>query len=143
MPISRPTPPPAVSASAATSRLTRAPWIKRLRMSRPKWSVPSRYLTLPPSIQAGGSILSRKVWSIGECGASSGAKTAMTTMTEMMTIGIHGTRAVRRTPAPPRRVSSERQNGRGVSAAAGSALCGRSTTATARLFGTACGPPPS
>ena len=71
-------------------------------MSRPKASVPKRNLSLPPSIQAGGRSLSRSVWSIGECGASRGAKTAMTTITEMMTIGIHGTRAVRRGAASRR-----------------------------------------
>ncbi|GEP59956.1 hypothetical protein RSO01_71220 [Reyranella soli] len=57
---------------------------------------------MPPSIQAGGKSLSRKVWSIGECGASNGAKTAMMTITEMMTIGIQGTRAVRRGAASRR-----------------------------------------
>jgi hypothetical protein len=35
-------------------------------MSRPKASVPSKYLSLPPASQAGGSSLSRSVWSIGE-----------------------------------------------------------------------------
>ena len=59
-------------------------------------------MSLPPIIQAGGSSLSRRVWSIGECGASSGAKSAMMTITEMMTIGIQGTRAVRRGAASRR-----------------------------------------
>ena len=52
---------------------------------------------LPPSTQAGGMSLSRRVWSIGECGASSGANTAMNTMVAMMTMGIQG---VRRTGCP-------------------------------------------
>src|SRR5215204_7415566 len=71
-------------------------------MSRPKASVPKKYLSLPPIIQAGGRSLSRRVWSIGEWGASRGAKTAMMTITEMMTIGTQGTRAVRRGAASRR-----------------------------------------
>src|SRR3954454_23706283 len=65
-------------------------------MSRPNASVPRMYSGVPPSTQTGGISLSRKVWSIGEYGASSGAKTAIATITAMMQIGIHGTRR----PAP-------------------------------------------
>jgi len=81
-------------------------------MSRPKASVPKRYLSLPPIIQAGGSSLSRRVWSIGEYGASSGANSAMTMIADMMAIGIHGTRAARRAPASRRAGQSKRHNKR-------------------------------
>src|SRR6516164_4696664 len=59
-------------------------------MSRPKASVPRTYLKLPPSSQKGGSNLSRSVWSIGEWGASSGAKTAIKTMVAMTRMQSHG-----------------------------------------------------
>src|SRR6266851_86908 len=99
-------------------------------MSRPKASVPRKYLSLPPASQAGGSSLSRSVWSIGEWGAKSGANSAMTTIAEMMAIGIHGTRAVRRAPAARRRRHQEERGLR----AAGPADCERSTTAIARTL---------
>src|SRR5262245_54305140 len=91
MPITRPTPPPTVRARAATIRLIRAPWIRRLRMSRPKASVPRMYFMLPPSSQNGGSSLSPSVCSMGECGASSGAKMAMKSIVAITSTGIQGT----------------------------------------------------
>src|SRR6188472_2854426 len=48
----------------------------RESMSRPSGSVPSRKRGLPPSTQAGGSLAKPRNCSIGECGASNGAKTA-------------------------------------------------------------------
>src|SRR5262245_2954675 len=89
----RPTPPPARSAAAATIRLTRAPWISRLKTSRPSTSVPSRYLVLPPSCHAGGESLSGSDCSVGEWGAMSGASSATSTSTTMMKNEPHGSRA--------------------------------------------------
>jgi hypothetical protein len=100
-------------------------------MSRPKASVPKRYLSLPPISQAGGSSLSRNVWSIGEYGASSGANSAMTTIADMMAIGIHGTRAARRAPASRRAGQSKRHNRRRGLGSAGRAEGGRSAMAMA------------
>src|SRR6266498_5304669 len=99
-------------------------------MSRPKASVPRKYLSLPPIIQAGGRSLSRRVWSIGECGASRGAKTAMMTITEMMTIGTQGTRAVRRGTASRRGHTMARHKDQRCRATAGD---GRSAIATTCL----------
>src|SRR5262245_34715214 len=89
----RPTPPPARSAAAATIRLTRAPWISRLKTSRPSTSVPSRYLALPPSCHAGGESLSGSDCSVGEWGAMSGARSATSTSTTMIKNETHGRRA--------------------------------------------------
>jgi hypothetical protein len=54
----------------------RVPWMMRESMSRPTGSVPSRNLALPPACQNGGaSVASRNCW-IGECGATTSAKMA-------------------------------------------------------------------
>src|SRR5215470_7474613 len=64
---------------ADTVRDTRAPWISRLRMSRPSLSVPRRWAELPPSCQTGGlSRLASDPLS-GSWGATYGAKAAGTT----------------------------------------------------------------
>src|SRR2546426_3807843 len=71
-----PTMPPTKIAIADTVRDTRAPWISRLRMSRPSLSVPRRWAELPPSCQTGGvSRLASDPLS-GSCGATYDANTA-------------------------------------------------------------------
>ena len=71
-----------------------------------------------------------KVWSIGECGASRGANSAMTTITEMMAMGTHGTRAVRRGPAdPPLGHNSRRHRENRGRTTVGCAVDGRSAMA--------------
>ena len=42
------------TAAIPTMREMRAPWMMRLRMSRPTWSVPSTWAALPASAQTGG-----------------------------------------------------------------------------------------
>src|SRR2546422_344716 len=78
-----PTMPPTKTAIADTVRDTRAPWISRLRMSRPSLSVPRRWAELPPSCQTGGlSRLASDPFS-GSCGATYGANTAGMTSRNM------------------------------------------------------------
>ena len=43
----------------------RAPWMMRLRMSRPTWSVPSTWAALPASAQTGGVKRRIKLWRAG------------------------------------------------------------------------------
>ena len=45
--------PPTKIATRDTMRDTRAPWMIRLRMSRPSLSVPRGYAMVPPSCQNG------------------------------------------------------------------------------------------
>ena len=54
---------------------TRPPQMIRLRMSRPRSSVPRRWWRLGPASMASRS------WALGSCGATSGAKMAATIMT--------------------------------------------------------------
>src|SRR5262245_984167 len=78
-----PTMPPTKIAMADTVRDTRAPWINRLKMSRPSLSVPRRWAELPPSCQTGGlSRLASDPFS-GSCGATYGASTAGMTSSNM------------------------------------------------------------
>jgi len=56
---------------------TRLPWMIRLRMSRPRWSVPSQ-ATFPErgSAKPGGLSRSRICWAVGERGPMWSAKSA-------------------------------------------------------------------
>src|SRR5712692_3297376 len=70
---------------------TRAPWIRRLRMSRPWKSVPSGVVQLPPSIQNGGSnTFAPFTGSVGSCGAMRSAKIATSIRPPRMTTGTSG-----------------------------------------------------
>src|SRR6266545_2744737 len=70
---------------------TRAPWIKRLRMSRPWKSVPSSVIARPPSIQNGGSnTFAPCTGSVGSCGAMRSAKIATSTRPPRMTMAARG-----------------------------------------------------
>src|SRR5262245_43522588 len=78
-----PTIPPTKMAIADTVKDTRAPWISRLRMSRPSLSVPRRRVELPPSCQTGGlGRLASDPFS-GSWGATYGANTAGMTSRNM------------------------------------------------------------
>src|SRR5262245_50152334 len=71
-----PSAPPTKIATSETTSETRAPWMIRLRMSRPSLSVPSGYSMLPPCCQAGGfSRLASEPFN-GSCGATCDASTA-------------------------------------------------------------------
>src|SRR5574340_751454 len=59
---------------------TRAPWIRRDSMSRPRLSVPSRKRLLPPDSQAGAARTASRNCSFGECGATTSAKIASRTI---------------------------------------------------------------
>ena len=54
MPSVVPTTPAKITAVKPTTIETRAPKISRDSTSRPSWSVPSRYLVVPPVCQNGG-----------------------------------------------------------------------------------------
>ena len=54
---------PKVSAEMATMNEARAPTMMRLRMSRPRLSVPSRNRASPPSSHEGGRKRRRRFWS--------------------------------------------------------------------------------
>src|SRR5262245_38609582 len=70
---------------------TRAPKSRRLRMSRPRKSVPSGVDTLPPSIQNGGSnTLAPLTGSVGSYGAMRSAKSAASMRPPRMTIATSG-----------------------------------------------------
>src|SRR5262245_51422598 len=74
----------------------------RESMSRPSGSVPSGKRGSPPSTQAGGSLAKPRNCSIGECGASNGANTAIRQMAMTMTRPI----------TAPRFSRKDRQNSR-------------------------------
>src|ERR1700761_8223596 len=84
----RPSTMPGISASTTETKPiqneSRAPYIRRERMSRPASSVPRMNFQLPPSSQAGGIFTESRYCSIGLCGAISGAKIAMNTITSTM-----------------------------------------------------------
>src|SRR5437899_2755947 len=70
---------------------TRAPWIRRLRMSRPWKSVPSSVVARPPSIQNGGSnTFAPCTGSVGSCGAMRSAKIATSMRPPRMTMAACG-----------------------------------------------------
>src|SRR6185295_3468081 len=77
MPSAVPRPPATSVPISPTISDTRAPWIRRLRMSRPRKSVPRGVTELPPSIQRGGSnTLAPLTGSVGSWGAMRSAKIA-------------------------------------------------------------------
>src|SRR5262244_862882 len=78
-----PTMPPTKIAIADTVRETRAPWINRLRMSRPSLSVPRRWVALPPSCHTGGLSRFASDPFNGSWGATYGANTAGMTSRNM------------------------------------------------------------
>src|SRR2546427_1623149 len=70
---------------------TRAPWIRRLRMSRPWKSVPSSVAARPPSIQNGGSnTFAPCTGSVGSYGAMRSAKIATSMRPPRMTMAACG-----------------------------------------------------
>src|SRR6266508_228706 len=70
---------------------TRAPWIRRLRMSRPWKSVPSSVIARPPSIQNGGSnTCAPCTGSVGSYGAMRSAKIATSMRPPRMTTAACG-----------------------------------------------------
>ena len=71
-----PTTPAKITAVKPTTIETRAPKISRDSTSRPSWSVPSRYLVLPPVCQNGGLKRAVRLPISGLCGASTLAKIA-------------------------------------------------------------------
>src|SRR4051794_8446538 len=87
-PAARPNATPSASDRVTTispiSSDSRAPWIRRDRMSRPTSSVPSGNCRLPPSIQAGGASRRSRNCSNGEWGAISGARSATRAIRMMM-----------------------------------------------------------
>src|SRR5215510_5746896 len=78
-----PTMPPTKIAIADTVSDTRAPWISRLRMSRPSLSVPRRWVALPPSCHTGGLSRFASDPFNGSWGATYGANTAGMTSRNM------------------------------------------------------------
>src|SRR6478736_801637 len=66
-------------AAAAVASEIRAPAIRRLSMSRPSWSVPSKCFIVPPACHAGGSRLSPRLTASLGYGASQVPKIAATT----------------------------------------------------------------
>ena len=80
MPSAVPTAPAKITAVMPTTIDTRAPKISRDSTSRPSWSVPSRYLVLPPVTQNGGLKRAARLPTSGLCGASWLAKTATKAM---------------------------------------------------------------
>src|SRR5438093_10698428 len=92
---------------------TRAPWIRRLRMSRPRKSVPSGVIELPPSIHRGGSnTLAPFTGSVGSWGAMRSAKIATSTRPPRMTTASTGASAAALTAVPSRPAAGGRGSGR-------------------------------
>src|SRR5687768_13870574 len=87
----------------------------RLSRSRPRLSVPSGYSQLPPSFQAGGILLADSVCSMGSCGASTGANTAVST--------INRNRLTPTRPAVSRLSSRNRVRSRPCAGAAFTGVC--------------------
>src|SRR5205809_4404184 len=69
---------------------TRAPKINRESTSRPRWSVPSRYFSLPPACHAGGRKRSPSVPTSGLEGAIASAKIAISATATMIAVGMTG-----------------------------------------------------
>ena len=73
---------PIDTATNATNRLNRSPYITADNISRPRASVPSQAVSPFPSFDRGGnkpSIISKTIKSYGFCGAIHGAKSAVKT----------------------------------------------------------------
>ena len=87
----RPSTTPGISASTTETKPiqndSRAPYIRRERMSRPASSVPRRNCQLPPSSHAGGIFTKSRYCSIGLCGAINGAKIATKISTSTIDAG--------------------------------------------------------
>ncbi len=91
IPIAVPMPPATRVPISPTISDTRAPWISRLRMSRPWKSVPSGVATLPPSIQNGGANISAPfTGSVGSYGAMRSARSATRIRPPRMTTAASG-----------------------------------------------------
>src|SRR5688500_3891085 len=105
--------PPATSVPMSpTISDTRAPWISRLRMSRPWKSVPSGADHFPPSIQNGGSNMSAPCTGmVGSYGARTSAKIATSASPPRMTIAASGAFRAARAIARPRLVARGRTIG--------------------------------
>ena len=74
------------TASTPTSSEMRAPWMMRLRMSRPTWSVPSGYAALPPGAQTGGVKRRMRLCVAGSCRVIHGAASAAPTTTSRISM---------------------------------------------------------
>src|SRR5262249_15662191 len=90
--IPRPVPmkPATITAVKPTTMETRAPKISRDRMSRPRWSVPSRCSAVPPLCQAGGRKRHARLPTYGTKGASALAKKATKAKRARMRTGTSG-----------------------------------------------------
>src|SRR5437868_4201851 len=91
------------TAVRPTTIETRAPKISRDSTSRPSWSVPSRYLVLPPACQNGGLKRAVRLPISGLCGASWLAKTATKAIAPRMNTGTTG-----KSPSRKRRAAAKR-----------------------------------
>jgi hypothetical protein len=84
-PLTRPSDTPTrtltTTARTPTTSETRAPCTIRLRMSRPTWSVPSRYDGLPPGAHTGGVKRRIRLCLAGSWGVIHGAASAAPTTT--------------------------------------------------------------
>src|SRR5437016_2531022 len=90
MPSVVPTTPANKTAVRPTTIDTLAPKISRDSTSRPSWSVPSRYLVLPPACQNGGLKRAVRLPISGLCGASWLANTATNAMVPRIITGTIG-----------------------------------------------------
>ena len=84
-----------MTAVKPTTMETRAPKIRRDSTSRPTWSVPSRWASLPPACHAGGRKRSPSTPISGLYGASTSAKIAASAIMPMMIVGIQGKPSMR------------------------------------------------
>jgi hypothetical protein len=89
-PIIAPPIPPSRRVKKATSKEIRAPNISRVRISRPKGSVPRGWERLPPSSQKGGCRRSVSEGRVGDSTVNTLAKIAIKTTRAMMSRGIRG-----------------------------------------------------
>ena len=99
-PSGTPTIPPISTATAPVRSEMRAPWITRLRMSRPNSSVPKGWA------RDGDRNWSARLWTRGSWGAIQGARTAMTPSTDNMT---HAASPARCRPSPRGRANHGRE----------------------------------
>src|SRR5215831_14217391 len=90
MPSRVPRTPANITAVRPTTIEIRAPKISRESTSRPSWSVPSRYFTLPPVCQNGGLKRAARLPTSGLWGASTLAKIATSAIAIRIRVGING-----------------------------------------------------
>src|SRR5262250_385959 len=107
MPSAVPITPAKITAVKPTTIDTLAPKISRDSTSRPSWSVPSRYLVLPPVTQNGGLKRAVRLPISGLCGASWLAKIAASAIVARIAVGMIG-----KSPRRKRRIAAKR-GGRG------------------------------